>query len=791
MLQLKNVGLDYVSGRETIHALSRVNLTLPGAGLVLVTGAAASGKTSLLRLLAGLELPSRGEVLVDGENIARWSEDKLSAWRRRVGVAHEGLLLSGRTVEENAVLSARLAGWPENESRAKAAAALELFALTPLANRMVGELSGQERRLAALCCALTREPELLVMDEPGEGVDPETRGSILSVLHRAADHRTVVVFSRDEKLFDSGEDLTVKLARGEVASEEGELVRSGGSAGAPAGLSAGGRVAAALRNLGRPRGRVAARLPGLFAAVLAACLGLSAVCGAVNSARTLQAETLAAYPIVLTPESVPSGDLESLAAYLEAEMDIHSASLQRTWAISPRIYSLNSAGQVKLVSPDVQSGTGLWTEMPDGEALQRSRYELVSGRWPGRYDEAAVLLDSQGGLDRACMQALGLTSQDASAGVSYTDLLRLSFRVMLPTGEYVKNVDGTWGYIGQDEAVLSQAVRSSLPLKIVGILRPARSAGLTQVGGAVYMGDLTRWVINSVRESAIVKQQQAEPDRDVLTGKGFDASAHLTDPMEQRQALSRYAVSLRSERQAELYLELTGVAVEETAAQDTLLQTIERMTDRQINELYQSVIESAASPLSLEENLRAFGVLDAETLTALRLYAGSFAGRGELEELLAGYPQRVLYADSASGIIASGAALTEISLASWRAMGILTAVLGALGAVLASSLPLLCRRRETAVLRCLGLSGKSAASILGWESFFLGLLGSAAGTLTALALLRFTGGELFGGVTWTLPWAQAGVIAGCFTLLSALSGRLAAGDVSRRSPMEALLEHSI
>ena len=95
------------------------------------------------------------------------------------------------------------------------------------------------------------------------------------------------------------------------------------------------------------------------------------------------------------------------------------------------------------------------------------------------------------------------------------------------------------------------------------------------------------------------------------------------------------------------------------------------------------------------------------------------------------------------------------------------------------------------MLRCLGLSGKSAASILGWESFFLGLLGSAAGTLTALALLRFTGGELFGGVTWTLPWTQAGVIAGCFTLLSAVSGRLAAGDVSRRSPMEALLEHSI
>lgn len=788
MLQLKNVGLDYISGKDTTHALSRVNLTLPGVGLVLVTGSAASGKSALMRVMAGLEPPSRGEVLVDGENIARWNEERLSSWRRRVGIADEALLLADRTAGENAVLSARLAGWPEEDCRAKAAAALALFEMEDLADRPVSELSGQERRLTALCCALAREPELLLMDEPGEGVDAETRGSILSVLHRAADHRAVAVFSRDEKLFDTGEDLTLKLSRGEPVSLEGELPQSGGSASAPPGLSAGGRIAAALRNLGRPRGRAAARLPGLFASVLAACLALAAVYGSVTAARTLQARTLAAYPIVLTEESVASGDLESLANYLETEMDIHSASLQRAWAISPRIYSLNAAGQVKLVSPDVQSGSGLWTEMPDGEALQRSRYELVSGRWPGRYDEAAVLLDSQGGLDRACMQALGLTSDAASAGVSYTDLLRLSFRVMLPTGEYVKNVDGTWGYIGQDEAVLSEAVRRSLPLKIVGVLRPARNSGVTQVGGAVYMGDLTRWVINAVRESDIVKEQMADTTRDVITGKSFDASAHLTDPMEQRQALSRYAVSLRSDRQAELYFSVTGINVEETAAQDTLLQAIEQMTDRQINELYQTVIESAASPLSLEENLRAFGVLDAETLTALRLYAGSFAGRGQLETLLGQYSQRVLYADAASGIIASGAALTEISLASWRALGILAALLGALGAAAASALPLLGRRRETAVLRCLGLAGKSAASILGWESFFLGLLGSAAGMLTAMALLRFTGGELFGGVTWALPWTQAAVIAGSFALLAAASGRLAAGDVSRMSPAEALRE---
>ena len=786
MLQLKNVGLDYPAGKEPVHALRRVNLTLAGAGLVLISGPSGSGKSALARIMAGLERPSRGEVLVDGENTARWSEERMSSWRRRVALADESLLLPDRTAEENICLSLRLAGWNKEDSRARAAEILGLFALETLSERPCAELSGREKRLIALCAALARDPEILLTEAPGEGVGPETRGGILSVLRRAAGGRVVAVFTRDETLFDGGEDMTLRLEEGEIVSSEGELTAPETAAAPPAGLSGGGRLAAAVRNLTRPGSRAATRLGGIFLTVLAMCLALAAIYGSMVHNDILQSETLAAYPIVLTPESVASGDLEALAKYLEADMDIHSASLQRAWAISPRIYSLNAKGDVSLVSPDVQSGTGLWTEMPDGEALQHARYELVSGRWPSRYDEAAVLLDSQGGLDRACMQALGLSSGEASAGVSFTDLLRLSFRVMLPTDEYVKNVDGTWGYIGQDPAVLAAAVRSALPLKIVGVLRPARNAGVTQVGGAVYMGDLTRWVINSVQESAIVREQLSDETRDVLTGRAFDASAFLTDPMEQRQALSRYALGLRSAEQAELYLAVTGVNVEEKSAQDALLQTIEGMSDPQIAELFKKVIQEVASPLRLEDNLRAFGVLDAETLTALRLYAGSFAYRGELETLLANYPQRVSYVDEASGIIASGSALTEASRATLRALAVLTGLLGIAGVALASGGPVSGRRRECAVLRCLGLSGPGAASILGIEGFFLGLLGGAAGVLAALVLLRFTGGALFGGVTWSMPWPQAAVIAAGAAILSDLSARAAAGDVKRRSPAEAL-----
>ena len=196
MLQLKNVGLDYISGKNTAHALRRINLTLPERGLVLFTGGALAGKTALLRVLAMIDLPSRGEVAVDGENTARWSEERLSSWRRRVGNADASLLLPDRTLAENAAMSARLAGWQESDCRSKAAGALSLFDLSELGGRYPGELSGQEKKLAALCCALAREPELLLIDEPGDGLDVDVKGNVLAVLRRAAADRLVAVFSR-------------------------------------------------------------------------------------------------------------------------------------------------------------------------------------------------------------------------------------------------------------------------------------------------------------------------------------------------------------------------------------------------------------------------------------------------------------------------------------------------------------------------------------------------------------------------------------------------------------------
>lgn len=748
MLRLRNVGLDRHMGRETAHILRRVDLLLPRSGLVLVTGPAGSGKTALLRLLAGLEPPSRGEIIADVPAPRKGAVS--AAWRRQVGTAAEKLLLPDRDILDNAALSARTAGWTGPEGEERCAQVLAFFGLERLGSLYPGELSGEEGRVAALACALAREPEALLVDEPVDGMGAHTADQVLSLLRGEASRRLVVAFSRNAALFNGAEAMTLFL-------EEGELTVLRGDAGEtdrgpqPPSRPAPSPLREALGNLTRRGNGALARVMGVLTVVLTVCLALGGIQGRWEQSVALQSQTLAAYPVVITREDVGAGDLNSLGDYLESEMDIRTVSLQRTYAVTPEIYSLSASGAVKKVSPEAATGTGTWTELPAGEDLQRAGYSLEAGRWPTAYDEAAVILDSQGNLDWACVDALGLSAEEAAAGVSYTGLLRLSYRVVLPTGVYAQSADGTWTWMGNDEAYMTAMVRDSLPLKIVGVLRASAGAG---VGGAAYTPELTQWYNSAILQSELVKRQTADPSVDVLTNRPFDETAHATEPEAQREALKAYARSQQPGVQAALCQRVTGETVEEAAAQDRLLQALDAMGTEDLAALYAEIIEGSVSPGTLEDNLRSFGVLDAETVTGLRLYAATFADRVELTDLLSEYGGPLTYTDDAAGVMSTGAAMMEADRWFLPVCTMFLAMLGLLGVYLTARTPLAARRREAETLYALGMPGGVGAVLL-WETTMLGFLGALGGGLLGMALTRVLNAALAGSAGWSLPWWQA------------------------------------
>ena len=172
-------------------ALAGVDLDAASGEIVLLSGANGAGKTTLLRLLAGLVPLYSGEGTVLGHDLAR---DRRSARRDLALVGHETFCYDDLTVRENLWFAARAAG----RDTGAADTALERLGLTRLADVVHGRLSAGQRRRLAVAVALSRDPRLLLLDEPHAGLDADGRAVLDDVVRAApAEHRTVLLASHE------------------------------------------------------------------------------------------------------------------------------------------------------------------------------------------------------------------------------------------------------------------------------------------------------------------------------------------------------------------------------------------------------------------------------------------------------------------------------------------------------------------------------------------------------------------------------------------------------------------
>ncbi|HWA15427.1 MAG TPA: ABC transporter ATP-binding protein [Gemmatimonadales bacterium] len=173
-------------GRRLGEFALDVELTAEHRSTFVLVGESGSGKSSVLRLLAGLLRPDRGTIRVDGD---AWCDSAAGIWRaapeRAVGhVAQDYALFPHLTVIENVAFGLRASGLGRRAAHGKAAALLERFELTALADRRPNQLSGGQQQRVALARALALEPRLLLLDEPLSALDVETRHTVRTELRR-------------------------------------------------------------------------------------------------------------------------------------------------------------------------------------------------------------------------------------------------------------------------------------------------------------------------------------------------------------------------------------------------------------------------------------------------------------------------------------------------------------------------------------------------------------------------------------------------------------------------------
>jgi putative ABC transport system ATP-binding protein len=199
LLELRGVTKELPSGNRMLRILDGVDLAIGAGELTAILGPSGSGKSTLLGLMAGLDRPTRGEVLLDGAPIHAMPEDDLALLRRRkIGFVFQSYqLLSNLTARENVLLPLELSGHPD--APARAADLLASVGLSERGHHYPVQLSGGEQQRVALARAFGPRPPLLLADEPTGNLDSATGSAILDVLFRLREESgtTLVLVTHD------------------------------------------------------------------------------------------------------------------------------------------------------------------------------------------------------------------------------------------------------------------------------------------------------------------------------------------------------------------------------------------------------------------------------------------------------------------------------------------------------------------------------------------------------------------------------------------------------------------
>lgn len=218
ILALHGLGKSYGKGDVAVHALNGIDLELKRGELVVILGPSGCGKSTLLNMIGGLDQPTAGSVVVDGEDISGYDESRLSAYRRRkIGFVFQFFnLIPTLTARENVLLIAELADQPRPVTDV-----LREVGLEGRAHHFPNELSGGEQQRVAIARAIIKNPPILLCDEPTGELDFETGKRILGLIHRLTHEvgMTVLIVTHNSAIAQMA-DTVIRMRSGGIVSVE-------------------------------------------------------------------------------------------------------------------------------------------------------------------------------------------------------------------------------------------------------------------------------------------------------------------------------------------------------------------------------------------------------------------------------------------------------------------------------------------------------------------------------------------------------------------------------------------
>ena len=221
LLSARGLKKSYALGKRTLEVLRGVSVDVARGDFLALRGSSGAGKSTLLHLMGGLDTPNAGEIFFDGNDLTKFSERKLTAFRNHsVGFVFQAYhLLPELTALENVCLPGRVARSGIQQVEKRARTLLDRVGLTQRLDHKPSELSGGEQQRVAVARALINQPILLLADEPTGNLDSKTGGEIMELLKslRSENQMTLVIATHDSKVAAAAPRV-IELVDGLVAN---------------------------------------------------------------------------------------------------------------------------------------------------------------------------------------------------------------------------------------------------------------------------------------------------------------------------------------------------------------------------------------------------------------------------------------------------------------------------------------------------------------------------------------------------------------------------------------------
>ena len=841
MLELKNISKVYVTDTFEQKALDNVSIQFRKSEFVSILGPSGSGKTTLLNIIGGLDKYTSGNLIIDGVSTKEYKDRDWDTYRNhRIGFVFQNYnLIAHQSILSNVELALTLSGVDKKTRRMKAIEVLQRVGLKDHIHKKPNQLSGGQMQRVAIARALVNNPDILLADEPTGALDSKTSKQIMDILKEIAKDRLIIMVTHNSELAESYSTRIINLLDGKITNDSNSYdfnsEKVSNEVHNKTFMSFLTALSLSMNNLMTKKGRTILTAFAGSIGIIGIALIMSLSNGVQEYINNVEEETLASYPITIQEETieladfvssfqsnnkvenyeenkiysndimtnvmstmsakVQSNNLEAFKKYIEngnSNIEQYSSAISYSYNLDLQIYK-DDIENIVQVNPNnvleqigmgnmnmMYMSTNVFTELFDNEEMNKEMYEIVSGKWPEKYNEVVLLVDENNQIMDYTLYALGLKDSTElkemykkilngeefevdQSSYNVDDLVGMKFKFLLNSDYYSKE-NGIWIDKRDNKEFLKEKLKNAEELVVTGIIKPSDDTLVSQsTGGILYLKDLKEHIINEINNSEIAKEQIENSDINVFTGSEFGDGEFDINSLTPNQ-----------------------IAYLQSLSPTEMVAVIENFKEQ--------------AGITYEEVLNKIGVIDLNKPSAINIYPKDFEAKDKIVNIINEYndnsrsdgkDENVINYSDVVGVMMSGVS-TIVNVISYVLMAFvsISLIVSSIMIGIITYISVLERTKEIGILRSIGASKKDISRVFNAETFIVGLIAGIMGILVTI-ILNIPINIIIKSLTGisnlsVLPIVGAITLILVSIILTIIAGLIPARIASKKDPVDAL-----